>query len=78
MEGALHGALSGTYTPPNHNSVNSLVSVYSNIVENEFAAGRYIGPFLRAQLELVLGPFQTSPLWCGRGMIDLSIGGMLL
>ena len=54
--------ISCTYTPPNHNSVNSLVSVYSNIVENEFAAGRYVGPFSRAQLELELGPFQTSPL----------------
>ena len=54
--------ISCTYTPPNHNSVNSLVSVYSNIIENEFAAGQYIGPFSHAQLELVLGPFQTSPL----------------
>ena len=51
-----------TYTPPNHPSVASLLNVYSSIIEKEFYAGRYIGPFSRAQLELVLGPFQTSPL----------------
>ena len=51
-----------TYAPPNHPSVASLFNVYSSIIENELHAGRYIGPFSRAQLELVLGPFQTSPL----------------
>ena len=51
-----------TYTPPNHPSVASLLNVYSSIIEKEFYTGCYIGPFSRAQLELVLGPFQTSPL----------------
>ena len=54
--------ISCTYIPPNHNSVDSLNNVYSAIIENEFAAGRYVGPFSRGQLEQVLGPFQTSPL----------------
>ena len=51
-----------TYTPPNHASVRSLPDVYSSIVENEFKAGRYIGPFTQRQVESALGPFQTSPL----------------
>ena len=51
-----------TYAPPNHSSINSLLDVYSSIVDNEFSAGRYIGPFSRAELESVLGSFQTSPL----------------
>ena len=51
-----------TYAPPNHPSVHALFDVYSNIVDNEFTAGRYIGPFSRTQLEWALGPFQSSPL----------------
>ena len=54
--------ISCTYTPPNHNSIRLLTDVYMSIVTNEFTAGRYIGPFTRAQLEADLGPFQTSPL----------------
>ena len=51
-----------SYTPPNHRSISTLISVYNSIIENEFAASRYIGPFTRAQLEASVGPFQTSPL----------------
>jgi hypothetical protein len=51
-----------THTPPNHSSVTPLFNVYSSIIDSEFAAGQYIGPFTRHQLELALGPFQTSPL----------------
>lgn len=51
-----------TYTPPNHPSLVHLPNVYKSIIDNEFAAGCYIGPFTRAQLEDELGPFQTSPL----------------
>ena len=51
-----------TYAPLNHPSVALLLDVYSNIVDNEFTAGRYIGPFSRVQLEAVLGPFQSSLL----------------
>ena len=51
-----------TYAPPNHASVKSLADVYSKIIDSEFTAGRYIGPFSRNQLERALGPFQSSPL----------------
>jgi hypothetical protein len=51
-----------TYTPPNHSSIINLPDVYNTIVHNEFASGRYIGPFTRTQIEAELGPFQTSPL----------------
>lgn len=51
-----------TYSPPNHSSVFSLPNVYSSIINSKFKAGCYIGPFLWSQLELALGPFQTSPL----------------
>ena len=51
-----------TYIPSNHASIFSHKDVYSKIVDSEFMAGRYIGPFTRNQLERALGPFQTSPL----------------
>ena len=51
-----------TYAPPNHSSINSLLDVYSNIVDNEFSTGCYIRPFSCTELELILGSFQTSPL----------------
>ena len=51
-----------SHTLPNHRSISTLNSVYKSIIENEFTAGRYIGPFTRAQLEATLGPIQTSPL----------------
>ena len=51
-----------THLPPNHPSIRTLPHVYREIVENEFAAGRYVGPFTRSQVEAELGPFQTSPL----------------
>ena len=51
-----------TYTPPNHPSNLLLSGVYSATVSSEFAAGRYIGPFSRKELEAELGPPQTSPL----------------
>ena len=51
-----------TYAPLNHASVKSLADVYSKIIDSEFTAGRYIGPFSWNQLERALGPFQSSPL----------------
>ena len=51
-----------TYTPPNHHSIHPLPEVYNAIVQKEFAAGRYFGPFTRAQVEAKIGPFQSSPL----------------
>ena len=51
-----------TYTPSNQHSINTLHDVYNSILENEFAAGQFISPFLHCQLEAKLGPFQASPL----------------
>ena len=51
-----------TYTLLNNHSVNNLHVVYNNILENEFAAGWYIGPIMCCQLEAELGPFQMSLL----------------
>ena len=51
-----------TFTPPNHLSILLLPDVYNSTIHHEFAMGRYVGPFTRVQLEVELGPFQTSPL----------------
>lgn len=71
IEGFKHGfnlgipTINNTYIPPNHQSISRdpiLSEVYNSTVVNEFALGRYVGPFTREQLETELGPFQTSPL----------------
>ena len=54
--------ITSTYTPSNHPLLKPLADVCSKIIENEFKAGRYIGPFTQSQLEWAMGPFQTSPL----------------
>src|SRR5882757_5379473 len=51
-----------TYAPLNSPSISQLASVFEDIVQIEFAKGRYIGPFSRQEVEDVIGPFQTSPL----------------
>ena len=55
-------AINRTFTPPNHLSILLLPDIYNATIHHEFAVGRYVGPFTRAQLEPELGPFQTSPL----------------
>ena len=50
------------HVPPNQFSISTLPHVYREIVKNDFATGRYVGPFMRRQVEAKLGPFQTSPL----------------
>ena len=51
-----------SYVPPNSPSINKLPAEYEEIVEKEFHKGRYLGPFSRAELESIIGPFQSSPL----------------
>ena len=34
---------------------------FHRIIENEFRSKRYLGPFTRAQVEELIGPFQCSP-----------------
>ena len=51
-----------TYIPPNSLLINKYPKVYKEIVETEFQKGRYLGPFSRAELKSLIGPFQSSPL----------------
>jgi len=55
-------SISQSYIPTNSPSINKLPAEYEEIVEKEFHKGRYLGPFLRADLESIMGPFQSSPL----------------
>ena len=55
-------SISKTYVPPNNPSIFKHPEVYNEIMENEFRKGRYIGPFSQANLEALIGPFQSSPL----------------
>jgi hypothetical protein len=51
-----------TFTPPNGSSIDTLSHHFSPIFDHEFARGRYIGLLSRAETELLIGPFQSSPL----------------
>ena len=54
--------INSTFAPPNHPSVDVHKEVFLKIVNNEFAKGRYWGPFSKEEVESIIGPFQTSPL----------------
>ena len=56
------GLIHSTFVPPNHLSILEHQEIFAEIVNTEFIKGRYWGPYLRAELEDMLGPFQTSPL----------------
>ena len=51
-----------TYTPPNSPTLLLHPEAYRDMVTNEFSKGRYIGPCSRQEVELLIGPFQSSPL----------------
>lgn len=51
-----------TFTPPNTPSTTQYASEFQAILQHEFTAGRYVGPFTQKELEEIIGPFQTSPL----------------
>ena len=51
-----------TYIPPNSPSIIEHIKVFRNILEIEFAKGRFIGPFTAQELESIFGCFQTAPL----------------
>jgi len=51
-----------TFTPPNSPSLHTYPEIYQEIVDKEFRRGRYIGPCSQAQIEDLIGPFQSSPL----------------
>ena len=54
--------ISKTYAPHNSSIITKYPEVYEEIVEKEFKKGRYLGPFLRSELEALIGPFQSLPL----------------
>ena len=51
-----------TQSPPNKDSVDEYHTKFNTIIQKEFRKNRYIGPFPPADLELLIGPFQSSPL----------------
>ncbi|KDQ18961.1 hypothetical protein BOTBODRAFT_91579, partial [Botryobasidium botryosum FD-172 SS1] len=66
-----HGFFAGipriyrTYTPPNNASITATVesrNVFADVINKEFAKGRYLGPFSKAEVEHEIGYFQTSLL----------------
>lgn len=54
--------ISVTRTPLNSPSLQTLPNQFQSIIQHEFQARRYLGPFTRDMLEATLGPFQSSPL----------------
>ena len=55
-------AITSTFTPHNKASIEQHAITFEDYVNNEFQKGCYLGPFTQAQIESVLGPFQSSPL----------------
>ncbi|CAA7258927.1 unnamed protein product [Cyclocybe aegerita] len=51
-----------TFAPANKSSIDTFSEEYNHNVQIEFERGRYIGPASCAEVEALLGPFQTSPL----------------
>ena len=51
-----------TFTPANSTSVDEHPEAFEKAIQAEFDKGRYIGPMSRAEVEELIGPFQTSPL----------------
>ena len=57
--------ISQTFAPLNHPSIAEHITEFNSIIETEFQKERYMGPVTREEVELLIGPFQTSPLECG-------------
>ncbi|KAF8624454.1 hypothetical protein AX15_005866 [Amanita polypyramis BW_CC] len=51
-----------TFIPPNHPSSSTHNDIFVDMIKLELEKGRYIGPLSRQQVEMELGPFQTSPI----------------
>jgi hypothetical protein len=54
--------LTHTYTPPNHRSAMDNIKAIDQYISKEHTAHRYTGPFTQAQLQHLIGHFQTLPL----------------
>ena len=51
-----------TFTPPNSPTLLLHPEAYQEMVSNEFKKGRYLGPCTQREVEVLIGPFQSSPL----------------
>ncbi|OBZ67521.1 hypothetical protein A0H81_12749 [Grifola frondosa] len=51
-----------TVTPDNGPSIKMHEQEFLHIIEHELSVGRYLGPLSRAEVEILMGPFQSSPL----------------
>lgn len=54
--------ISTTFTPQNSSSIDINLKPFLSIISKEFSSKCYFGPFSRASVESLIGPFQTSPL----------------
>lgn len=54
--------ISQTFAPLNHPSIAEHIGEFNAIIQTEFQKGHYGGPVTREEVELLIGPFQTSPL----------------
>lgn len=51
-----------TQTPPNKESIIIYKNEFQSIINSELQKQRYIGPCTAAEIETLIGPFQSSPL----------------
>ncbi|CAE6425255.1 unnamed protein product [Rhizoctonia solani] len=56
------GPVPCTIINPNHKSALDRPDIIEEHIKTELNTGRYTGPFTRAQLKLLIGPFHTAPL----------------
>ena len=55
-------SITRTFTPPNNPSITTHHVAFNETLHKEFSKHRYIGPFIQDVLEVLIGPFQSSPL----------------
>ena len=64
----LHGfdagirTITSTFAPANSSTIDAHPLEFAAIISKERVRGRHIGPFSQAQVEALVGPFQSSPL----------------
>jgi len=56
-----YAPITSTQIPPNKDSVIDFTEVFQETVAAEIRKGRYIGLLSQEEVEIIIGPFQTSP-----------------
>ena len=51
-----------TFAPPNSPTIEAHLPEFNAIISKEYSQGRHFGPFSQAEVEELIGPFQSSPL----------------